>query len=250
MDPRFPSSPKSQLPTAAVSAMDTLDAASVRAASGPAAQPGAVIGHYKLLELHRRGRLRRRVHGRAGRAGVAARRAQDHQAGDGHPAGDRALRGRATGAGADGPPEHRQGLRRRRHRDRPAVLRDGAGRRASRSPTYCDRAPAHDRRAARAVRRRSATPCSTRTRRGSSTATSSRATSWSRMHDGRAAREGHRLRHRQGDRAAAHRETLFTEHRPADRHAGVHEPGAGRGQRWTSTRAPTCTRSACCSTSC
>ena len=32
--------------------------------------------------------------------------------------GDRPLRGRAPGPGADGPPEHRQGLRRRRHRAR------------------------------------------------------------------------------------------------------------------------------------
>ena len=51
MDPRFPSSPKSQLPTAAVSAMDTLDAASMRPASGPAEQPGAVLGHYTLIEM-------------------------------------------------------------------------------------------------------------------------------------------------------------------------------------------------------
>jgi serine/threonine protein kinase len=53
-------------------------------------------------------------------------------------AGHRPLRGRAAGAGADGPSEHRQGARCRRHRHRPAVLRDGAGQRASRSPKYCD----------------------------------------------------------------------------------------------------------------
>ena len=39
--------------------------------------------------------------------------AQDHQAGHGHAAGDRPLRGRAAGPGADGPSEHRQGARRR-----------------------------------------------------------------------------------------------------------------------------------------
>ena len=53
--------------------------------------------------------------------------AEDHQAGDGHPAGDRPLRGRAAGAGDDGPSEYRQGARRRDHGKRPAVLRDGAG---------------------------------------------------------------------------------------------------------------------------
>ena len=37
------------------------------------------------------------------------------------------LRGRAAGAGADGPSQHREGARRRRHAGRPAVLRDGAG---------------------------------------------------------------------------------------------------------------------------
>ena len=40
-------------------------------------------------------------------------------------AGRRALRGRAAGAGADGPPDDRAGLRRRRHARGPAVLRDG-----------------------------------------------------------------------------------------------------------------------------
>ena len=39
----------------------------------------------------------------------AAGRAQDHQAGHGHPAGDRPLRGRAAGAGDDGSSQHRPG---------------------------------------------------------------------------------------------------------------------------------------------
>ena len=41
--------------------------------------------------------------------------------------GDRPLRGRAAGAGPDGPPEHRQGPRRRHDRHRPALFRHGAG---------------------------------------------------------------------------------------------------------------------------
>ena len=42
-------------------------------------------------------------------------------------AGDRPLRGRTAGAGHDGPPQHRQGARRRDHRCRPPVFRHGAG---------------------------------------------------------------------------------------------------------------------------
>ena len=45
--------------------------------------------------------------------------------------------------------------------------------------------------------------------------------------------------------------TLFTAVRRDRRHAGVHEPRAGRARaRWTSTPAATSTRWACCSTSC
>ena len=37
--------------------------------------------------------------------------------------------------GADGPPQHRQGVRRRHHRERPAILRHGARPAACRSPS-------------------------------------------------------------------------------------------------------------------
>ena len=47
------------------------------------------------------------------RAGPPQGRPEGHQAGHGHAAGDRPLRGRAAGPGADGPSEHRQGARRR-----------------------------------------------------------------------------------------------------------------------------------------
>ena len=83
--------------------------------------PGTRIGPYKLLAADRRGRHGRRLHGRAGAARPPQGRAQDHQARDGHRPGHRPLRGRAAGTGADGPPQHRQGLRRRRHRHRPAL---------------------------------------------------------------------------------------------------------------------------------
>ena len=63
---------------------------------------------------NRRRRLRRRVDGRAGGAGAAARGAEGDQARDGHEGGRRALRSRAAGAGDDGSSEHREGARCRR----------------------------------------------------------------------------------------------------------------------------------------
>ena len=63
--------------------------------------------------------------------------------------------------------------------------------------------------------------------------------------------QGHRLRHRQGDRAAADRAVAVHAARDDHGHAGIHAPRAGRDRaRWTSTRGPTCMRWACCSTSC
>ena len=66
----------------------------------------------------------------------------------GHGLGSRAgpVRGRAAGAGPDGPPAHRQGARRRHDRDRSAVLRHGTG----------QGHPAH-----RVLRRAQAARCST-----------------------------------------------------------------------------------------
>ena len=75
----------------------------------------------------RRRRHGQRLHGPADRAGEAGRRGQGHQGRHGLEGGAGPLRGRAAGPGHDGPPEHRQGARRRHHRRRPAVLRHGAG---------------------------------------------------------------------------------------------------------------------------
>ena len=54
------------------------------------------------------------------RAGPAPGRPQDHPARHGLAAGARPVRGGAAGAGPDGPPQHRQGPRRRRHPGRAA----------------------------------------------------------------------------------------------------------------------------------
>ena len=67
----------------------------------------------------------------------------------------------------------------------------------------------------------------------------------------RAGAQGHRLRHRQGDQTAAHREDAVHPLRADDRHAGLHEPGAGRDERAGHRHAhATSTRWACCCTSC
>ena len=79
-------------------------------------------GHRPLqaAPADRRGGHGHGLHGRADPAGAADRRAQAHQGRHGQPPGPRPVRGRTPGAGPDGPPQYRQGLRRRHHRARAA----------------------------------------------------------------------------------------------------------------------------------
>ncbi len=89
----------------------------------------ARLGH-RPVQASRSDRRRGNGHGLHGRAGAtrpAQGRAEDHQARNGLRPGDRPVRGRATGAGPDGPPPHRQGPRGRDDGVRPAVLRHGTG---------------------------------------------------------------------------------------------------------------------------
>ena len=144
--------------------------------TGQTARTPDRVGAYQILDAARRRRNGRRLSCRAGRADQAPGRAEAHQARHGHAPGGRALRRRASGPGADGSPEHRVGLRRGRHRRRPAVLRDGVRARRCRSPssaivTNCPRARGSS------CFSRSATRCSTRIRKASSIAISSRRTS-------------------------------------------------------------------------
>ena len=125
--------------------------------------------------------------------------------GHGHAAGGRALRGRAPGAGADGPLRTSPSvLDAGDDRRRPAVLRHGAT--SAAMPDHRLLRPAAARRSRQRLELfvdRLRTPCSTPTRRGSSTATSSPPTSWSTRRTARPHAQGHRLRRRQGDRPAA-----------------------------------------------
>ena len=118
----------------------------------------------------RRGGDGHRLPGRADRAGQAAGGAQADQ--DRHGLAGRAgpVRRRAAGAGPDGPPQHRPRLRRRHHRGRSAVLRDGAGRAACRSPSTATGSGFRSG-PGWSCSSPSARPCNTPTRRGSSTAT-------------------------------------------------------------------------------
>jgi hypothetical protein len=75
----------------------------------------------------KRARLGSGVCGRSGTTGAPARGAQADQAGDGHPAGRGAVRGRASGPGDDGPSEHRAGAGRRGDGERAALFRNGTG---------------------------------------------------------------------------------------------------------------------------
>ena len=78
---------------------------------------------------------------------------------------DRPLRSRAAGAGADGPSEHRQSARCRRHRNRPALLRHGTGPRDPDHGVLRPEQPPH-RRNGSTSSSRSATRSSTPIRKG------------------------------------------------------------------------------------
>ncbi len=141
------------------------------------------------------------------------------------------------------PPPHRGAVRRRRHRRRPSLLRDGVRRGRADRPVL--RVPQPERgRAAGAVRQR--------VRRGAARPPQSRGAPrpQAEQHPGdrRRRREAARLRHRQAAPRRRRRRRSHRDRRPRD-DRGLRQPGAGARRRRSPPRA-TSTRSASCSSSC
>ena len=184
-----------------------------------------IAGRYTLLEVLGEGGMGTVYRAEQTRAGQAAGGAEADQDRHGLARGAGPVRRRAPGAGPDGPPQHRPRLRRRHHRGRPAVLRDGAG------PGRADHrvlrpAAAPGAGPAGAVRGRLPGGAA-RPPEGDHPP---RPEALQRPgHRGRrpAHPQGHRLRRRQGDRIPAHRPEPGR-HRGDRRHADVHVAGAGR----------------------
>ena len=108
----------------------------------------------------------------------------------------------------------------------PALLRHGAGQGRRRSPSSATTTGSR-RASGWSCSSTSARPCSTPTRRASSTATSSRPTSWSRSHDGTPVAKVIDFGIAKAIGQQLTDKTLYTRLRPDDRHAAVHEPRAG-----------------------
>ena len=179
--------------------------------SSTAEQTGDRIGHYKLLQ-------------QIGEGGF-----EDHQAGDGHQAGDRALRSRASGAGDDGPFEHRQGVRRGRDGVGPALLRDGADQRCA-HPRILRHEEARHRRATEALQQGVPRDPARAPERHHSPGHQAveRARHAARRGPGS---EGDRLRHREGHENRADAEDALHRAQADDRDADVHVARASGTER-------------------
>ena len=169
------------------------------------------------------------LHGRAGAAGPPQGGAEDHQAGHGHAAGDRPLRGRAAGAGDDGSSQHRQGASTPARPNGPAVLRDGAGQ--GRADHQVLRRQPPDRPPAAGAVRAGLPGGAARASEGDHPPRPQAVERAGHAVRRQAGAQGDRLRRRQGDRAEADRADAVHAVRHDGRHAGVHEPGAGGDER-------------------
>ena len=185
-------------------------------------------GHRRPVHAARSPRRGGDGHGLPGRAdptGQAAGGIEADQGRHGLARGAGPVRRRTPGAGLDGSPQHRPRLRRRHHRGRPALLRDGAG---PGRPDHRVLRPASAPGAGPAGAVRGRLPGGpARPPEGDHPP---RSEALQRPgHRGRrpAHPQGHRLRRRQGDRIPAHRAEPGR-HRGDRRHADVHVAGAGR----------------------
>ena len=118
--------------------------------------------------------------------------------------------------------------------DRPALLRHGTGARRRSITEYCDAEQTLDRGAARSCSSRSARRFSTRIKRASSTATSSRRTFWCTVNDGVPVPKVIDFGIAKATAGPADRPDALHRVRAIHRHAGLHESGAGGDERaWT-----------------
>ena len=129
---------ETRLPSELATAEDRSDGADFTLAARSAGRSPRRIrrgpGHRRPVHAARgprRGGDGHRLPGRSDPTGQAAGGAQADQGRHGLARGAGAVRRRAASPGPDGPPQHRPRLRRRQHRGRPAVLRDGAGERGA-----------------------------------------------------------------------------------------------------------------------
>ena len=140
------------------------------------------------------------------------------------------VRGGAAGPGPDGPPQHRQGARRRRDRGRPALLRHGV-RQGRADHAVLRRRPAEHPR----ERLELFVPVCQAVQHAHTEGDHPPRPEAVERPGGplrrQAGAQGDRLRRGQGDRADADRADDAHAGRPARRHAAVHEPRAGRAQR-------------------
>ncbi len=192
---------------------------------GPGEEPGKPHRPLPAAAAHRRGRFRHRVRGRTAGTGHPPGGAEDHQAGHGHQGGDRAVRGRTPGPGPDGPPAHRQGPGCRGHRNRQAVLRDGAG------PGPADHRilrPSPVQRPAAPGTVLPGLPCRpARPPEGDHPPRHQTVKCPGGRRRRPARPQGDRLRYRQGHQPAAHRKDLFHRAQADYRYTALHEPRAG-----------------------
>ena len=174
-------------------------------------------------------RLRRGIHGRAAAPDPPQGRFEGPEGGHGHAAGGRPLRGRAAGPGPDGA---------RRHCPRPGRRRGPALGDPTSSWSSSRASPSPGTATSTSSRRESgwpcscpfARPCSTPTRKESSTATSNRPMSWSPLYDGKPVPKVIDFGVAKAPGAAVDRTDPGHGLRQHRRHARVYEPRAGRIQ--------------------